>query len=90
MSAHHVVERLTGERRLGASIQLLASLVALMLNFGALIWFAATITAQLADVRKTVEPLVTQANANAIAVAILNVRADNQALRTDAIEKRRR
>jgi len=72
-----MLERVTGERRIGASVQLLASLVALMLNFGALIWFAATVSAQLTDVRTSLGPLVTQGNANAIAVAVLNVRMDN-------------
>lgn len=88
MNEHPVLERLTGERRLGASIQLIGSLVALMLNFGGMIWFAATITAHQDEVQRTVAPLVTQANATAIAVAILQVRADNATVRLDHLEQK--
>lgn len=76
MSSHPFHERLTGERRIGASIQLLASLVALMLNFGALIWFAATVTAHLDELTRTVGPLIPQTSANTIAIAILRAEHD--------------
>ena len=70
------LERLTGERRIGASIQLIGSLLALILNFGALIWFAATVNAHIDELTRTVAPLVPQTTANTIAIAILNAERD--------------
>jgi hypothetical protein len=87
MSSHPLLEKVTGERRLGSSVQLIAEFVMLMLNFGALVWFAAVISTQLADVRATVTPLVSQTNANTIAIAVINARID--AGRLDLDEKKR-
>lgn len=64
------LEKITGERRTAGSVQIIALYVTILINVVAIVWGAATLSAEVTSLRETVKPLVGDVTELKIANAI--------------------